>query len=227
MHFFQCKSWCFCYVLNNICCYEGTRCKNKLVAIQMFTITRYVCKGPVPRDFRLQVFLWSVSPQPMSIPLGPFRIFSKIRVDIRRSRCTTGVVETGDKWRKSSTRKVLIIFLEHFCVIDILINFFLQVHLKMSAVQYCSNYLPPVALTNLAKIYAPSLANISANFQKKFEMTLMLFSGAGGIWFMKKPEAKISWHWPFKTVLFSQKLCSECTARWCFPLWYRCFRINH
>jgi hypothetical protein len=31
----------------------------------------------------------SVSPQPQSIPLGPFQIFSKIRGDIRKSRCTT------------------------------------------------------------------------------------------------------------------------------------------
>jgi hypothetical protein len=29
-------------------------------------------------------------PQTQSIPLGPFRIFSKIRGDIRKSRCTTG-----------------------------------------------------------------------------------------------------------------------------------------
>jgi hypothetical protein len=30
-----------------------------------------------------------VSPQPQSIPLEPFRMFSKIRGDIRKSRCTT------------------------------------------------------------------------------------------------------------------------------------------
>ncbi len=34
----------------------------------------------------------------MSIPLGPFRIFSKIRGDIRKSRCTTGVNDTGGKF---------------------------------------------------------------------------------------------------------------------------------
>ncbi len=53
---------------------------------------RYVFKGTVSRDFLLLVFFYkSVSPQPQSIPLGPFRIFSKIRGDIRKSRCTTGV----------------------------------------------------------------------------------------------------------------------------------------
>jgi hypothetical protein len=38
----------------------------------------------------------------------------------------------------------------------------------------------------------PSLANISANFMEKFEMILMLFSGAWGRWFMKKTWSKKS-----------------------------------
>jgi hypothetical protein len=37
-------------------------------------------------------------PQPQSIPLGPFQIFSKIRGDIRMSRCTTGINDTGGKF---------------------------------------------------------------------------------------------------------------------------------
>jgi hypothetical protein len=36
--------------------------------------------------------LESVSPKPLTIPVGPFRIFSKIRGDIRSSRFATGVV---------------------------------------------------------------------------------------------------------------------------------------
>ncbi len=45
---------------------------------------RLSLKGTVSRDFLLLVFLHeSVSPKPLSIPLGPFRIFSKIREDIR------------------------------------------------------------------------------------------------------------------------------------------------
>jgi hypothetical protein len=45
----------------------------------------------VSRDFLFLVFFHeSVSPQPWSIPLRPFQIFSKIRGDIRKSRCTTG-----------------------------------------------------------------------------------------------------------------------------------------
>ncbi len=49
----------------------------------------------VPQDFRLQVFYESVSPKPLSVPLGPFRIFSKISGDICSSRCTTGINNTS------------------------------------------------------------------------------------------------------------------------------------
>jgi hypothetical protein len=38
-----------------------------------------------------------VAPKPLKIPLGLFRIFPKIREDIRSSRCATGVIDTGGK----------------------------------------------------------------------------------------------------------------------------------
>jgi hypothetical protein len=59
-------------------------------------------------------FRESVSPKPLSTPLGPFGNFSKIRGDIRSSRCTTGVIDTGGNWKKSSIMKVLIILFGHF-----------------------------------------------------------------------------------------------------------------
>jgi hypothetical protein len=46
-------------------------------------------KGTVQQDFQRLVFYESVSPKPLSIPLGPFQIFSKIFGD--SSRMTTGV----------------------------------------------------------------------------------------------------------------------------------------
>jgi hypothetical protein len=62
-------------------------------------------------DFLLLVFFdESVSPKPLIIPLGPFRILSKILGDIRSSRFATGVIDTGGKWKKSSIRKIFIIF---------------------------------------------------------------------------------------------------------------------
>jgi hypothetical protein len=58
------------------------------------------------RFFASGFFDESVSPQPQSSPLGPFRIFSKIRGDIRKSRCTTGINDTGGK------------VLHHFPIVD-------------------------------------------------------------------------------------------------------------
>ncbi len=52
-------------------------------------------KRTVSQDFCFWFFHESVSPQPQSIPLGPFRIFSKIRWDIRKSRCTTSINNTS------------------------------------------------------------------------------------------------------------------------------------
>jgi hypothetical protein len=59
-------------------------------------------EGTVSRDFLLLVIFYeSVYPQPQSIPLGLFRFFSKIRGDMRKSRCTTGINDTGGKFATS------------------------------------------------------------------------------------------------------------------------------
>ena len=55
-------------------------------------------KGQCQEIFASGFFHESVSPKPLSIPLGPFRIFSKIRGDIRSSRLTTGISDTGGKF---------------------------------------------------------------------------------------------------------------------------------
>jgi hypothetical protein len=55
-------------------------------------------RDSVTRFFASGFFYVSVSPQPQNVPLGPFRIFSKIRGDIRKSRCTTGVNDTAGKF---------------------------------------------------------------------------------------------------------------------------------
>ncbi len=54
----------------------------------------------------LQVFFHeSPSPKPLKITLGSFQIFSKIRGDIRKSRCTTGVNDTGGKFAAGVNRR--------------------------------------------------------------------------------------------------------------------------
>jgi hypothetical protein len=47
----------------------------------------------------LQVFFHeSSSPKPLKITLGSFKFFLKIRGDILKSRCTTGINDTGGKF---------------------------------------------------------------------------------------------------------------------------------
>ncbi len=72
-------------------------------------------------------FLEPVSSKLLSIPLQPFQIFSKIRGDIRTSRCTIGVVavvDTGGKWKKSSNWKVLINLFGPLWVVELKGGFF-------------------------------------------------------------------------------------------------------
>ncbi len=75
-------------------------------------------KGTVSRDFLLLVLYMNQFPSSPIIPLRPFRIFSKIRGDIRSSRFATGVNDTGGKWKKSSIRKIIIIFFGHLWVVE-------------------------------------------------------------------------------------------------------------
>jgi hypothetical protein len=76
------------------------------IAIIVNTIKAICQRDSVTRFSISGFFHESVSPHPQSISLGPFLIFSKIRGDIRSLRCTTGVVDTGGKSRKSSIRKI-------------------------------------------------------------------------------------------------------------------------
>jgi hypothetical protein len=56
-------------------------------------------KGTVSPDFFASGFFHeSVSPKPLSIPLGPFRFFSKILGDIRSSMLTTAIGDNGCKF---------------------------------------------------------------------------------------------------------------------------------
>ncbi len=103
--------------------------------------TKKALKGQCHAIFDFWLFYGSVFPEHLSIQPRPFQIFSKIRGDIRGSRYTTGVNDTGGKWKKSSSRKILIILFGH-----------LQVYLKVSAAWYCFHYLPPVSTTPVTNL---------------------------------------------------------------------------
>ncbi len=88
-------------------------------------------KGHCHEIFCFGFFLDPVSPKSLIILLGPFRTFSKFRGDICSSRFATGVNDTGGKWKKSSSRKILIILFGHLWVVELTYIFlYCFIHLK-------------------------------------------------------------------------------------------------
>jgi hypothetical protein len=98
-------------------------------------------------------------------------MFSKIRGDIRSSRCTTGVVDTGGKWKKSSIIKVLIILFGHLWEVELTYRyiFAFQIHFKVSAQQ-----------PDIVPIICYRCCEYPRKFSNKFETVLMGYSGVGG-----------------------------------------------
>jgi hypothetical protein len=101
------------------CAFCTTLLKHAVTYSGAGQVQQGVIKGTVPQYLRLQVFHESVCPKTLSIPLGLFRIFSKICRDIRSSRCTTGVIDNGGNRKKSSIRKFLIILFGHLWVVEL------------------------------------------------------------------------------------------------------------
>jgi hypothetical protein len=60
----------------------------------------------VTRFFASVFFRESSSPKPLIIALGSFKFFSKIRGDICKSRCTTGINDTSGKYATNTARVV-------------------------------------------------------------------------------------------------------------------------
>jgi hypothetical protein len=109
---------------------------------------QYTLKGQCKEIFDFSFLHGSaVSSKPLIIPLGPFQIFSKIHRDIRSSRCTTIVIDTGGKWEKSSNRKMFIISYGHRWVVELAYRnfFFFKFILSCQQFDNCSHCLRPVA----------------------------------------------------------------------------------
>jgi hypothetical protein len=95
------------YNAYTVCCSDFCGClriltENMLKGIYHRLITKQIHDpSPLTRDFMTWDFFHkSVYPGPLSIPLGPFRIFSKIRGDIREWMFISGVNDTGEKREK-------------------------------------------------------------------------------------------------------------------------------
>jgi hypothetical protein len=214
-------------------------------------------KGTVSRDFLLQVFSWITFPKPLKITLWSFQIFSKIRGDIRKSRCTTSVNDTGGKFATSLNDTGGKIaagingtggkfatgindtggkFCHQFCLccwhrwqichrcqryrrqiirtisgcIHLKVNLKAKIYIYVnSTTQRCPNKIIKIFRMKMFPIWhrcqQHRWCTLSREYlrecSKKFEMAVMVYSGAWEKLFHEKNQkSKISWHCPFNKV---------------------------
>ncbi len=131
---------------------------------------RYRIKGTVSRDFYIRCFSWIIFPQAPKNNTRVISNFSKIRGDIHKSRCTTGINNSSGTGG------------EIFCM---WCWYSWQILPPVLLIPVA--ILPPVSLTPLANLPLVFLIpvvhldlRISPRMFEKFEMTLGLFSGAWG-----------------------------------------------
>ncbi len=72
--------------------------RQQVASLSVFTYAACKLKGQCHENFASGFFHESPSPKPLKMTLESFQIFPKIRKDICRSRCTTGINDTGSKF---------------------------------------------------------------------------------------------------------------------------------
>ncbi len=135
-------------------------------------------KGTVSRDFRLLVFSWIRFPQAPEFTIRAVSNFLKICGNMRSSRCTTGVVDTGSQWKKSSIIKVLIILLGHLWEVELTYRY---IFAFMFTLRYQQ---PDIVLIICHRCcwyrWCTLTCEYLRKFSKKFETIPMGYFGAGG-----------------------------------------------
>ncbi len=81
-------------------------CKKRLSEEYSNNSINKFLKGQCHEIFDFRIFPESVSPRSLSIPLGHFKFFQKLA----EAFAALGAPPVSLKWKKSSIRKVLIIF---------------------------------------------------------------------------------------------------------------------
>ncbi len=164
-----------------------------ILRVSLYLALHLLGRDSAKRFLTSGIFHESVLPQ---VPKYTIRAISNFVLfgDIRSSRCTTGVIDTGDKW------KFLIIFLGHLSVVELTYGYIFSLKF-ISMCQHYSHCLLPVSTTPVVQVAkfaagvvdtgckfapgvidagvvdtggAPSLMNISRKFSEKFKMTLIL-----------------------------------------------------
>jgi hypothetical protein len=124
-------------------------------------------RDSVTRFFASGFFDESVSPQPQSIALGPFRIFSKIRRDNRKSRCTTGINNISGKFATGVNDTGGKFFHQFVSVLDTGGKFATGVNNTggkfATGVNDAGGKLPPVSTTPAANLPPVSMTPVANN----------------------------------------------------------------
>ena len=144
-------------------------------------------KGTVSQYFQLLVFFMNQFPP--SIWVYHYSN-SKIGGNIRGSRCTTGVNDTSGKWKKTSSRKILIIWFEHLWVVELTYIYIFAFKFTWRCLQ------PDIVLIICHRCrwhrWCTMTCEYLREFSKKFETILIGYSGAGGKLIHKKTRSKKS-----------------------------------
>jgi hypothetical protein len=144
--------------------------------------------GQCHEIFDFWFFSWISFPQAPEYTITANLNFSNIRGYIHSSRCTTGGNDTGDKWKKSSIRKILIILFGQLWVEELT---YLSILPSSSHYGVWSLILFPYFATGVVDTGgAPWLANISENFRKNSKRFWWDTLGLGESWPMKKTRSK-------------------------------------
>ncbi len=120
-------------------------------------------KGQCHEIFDFRFFHKSVSPKPLRIPLGSFRIFfensrrySQLKICHRR------------QWHRWQMQNIFdhksfnyLLWTPLGSIVNLQKHFCLQVHFKVSAAWYCFHCLPPVSLTPVANLPPVSLIPVA------------------------------------------------------------------
>jgi hypothetical protein len=155
-------------------------------------------KETLPQDFRLQFFFMDqFPPSPLSITLVSFQIFRKFSEIFATHSALTPVANV-----KIFNLKSVIIFYEHLRVVELTYRKKISFRFFFRCQQ--SDIVPRIIChrRQICCLYhwhrwCTLTCEYLRKFAIKFEMTLTLFQGLGGRWFIKNLKQKILRHCPF------------------------------
>ncbi len=186
----------------------GYLAKAYLLSVDSKLAGQYPFKRTVARDFRLLIFFMNQFP-PSPWPLGPFQFVLKIWGDICSSRCTTGVNDTGGKWKKSSIIKVLIILFGHLWEEELTYRYIFAYKFTLRSQQ---PDIVPIICRRCHWRQWCTLRIFPRIFEKIRNSSNGILWGWRKLIHEKNQKQKISWHCPFNIPGCFSKVLVTCVC---------------